>query len=330
MMRTSLMSLLLLFAGVVGCASEPQPQQKKPPVEVPTTNATIIADCDAGSPGSCLQLGLRYERGENINKDMDAAFAYYDKACKLGSSHGCYSKALVLLNDRENPIRALPILEYTCDVAKHGPSCVELGDLARDGVIFPRDEEEALKRYGQACDTGYHVGCNAYIRHLWTASKQLVGLKDFVKFLQTNCSNGHEMSCTEMAKLYDTGAQWAGETLAPDKAKAAEYREMLSSARRTHVVVDSTSKPPPTDMKVEDVAPKAPTEPFQPGYIVVSGADGQEIFVDGVDTGKKAPATVTIVKGGRHAVQVQSKDGKLTNPKLAWISSGQRVELIWE
>lgn len=321
--------ILLLLIPLTACRTEPQKFEKKDPVEVPTTNATIMSDCEAGAAGSCLMLGVRYERGENVNRDIDKAFEFYEQSCKLGSSHGCYAKALVLFHERDNPIQALSFLEHGCDQQKHGPSCVVLGDIARDGEVYAVDEREALHRYGQACETGYHIGCNAYIRHLWTASQQLVGLQDFVRFLEQNCDAGHEMSCNEVAELHQTGAQWGAEALPPSRAKADQYHAKLATAKRTRIVVDATGTPPPLEMPVRDVTQRSDPTPFEPGYLVITGLDGAAIVVDGVDTGKKSPATVTIFTGGKHSVQLLAGQS-LSKAKQTWIDSGDRVELHFE
>lgn len=324
------LTIAILMLTLFACRSEPQRQQKKDPVEVPTANATHMRYCEEGAPGSCLMMGVRYERGEDVNQDVDKAFEYYEKACKLGSSHGCYSKALILMHERENPIQALSFLEFGCDQQRHGPSCVVLGDMARDGVIYAASEEAALKRYGEACTTGYHRGCNAYIRHVWTASKQLIGLNDFVEFLESNCEAGHDMSCNEAADIHLMGAEWGGEVLHADRKKAEEFHAKLASARRTRVLVDKQTAPPPQEMPIRDVTPPPDGKAFEAGAMVITGREGAAIAVDGVDTGKVSPATVAIFTGGKHTVQLRDKDGKVSREKLTWIDSGGRVELHFE
>lgn len=326
-MRTGILIAALTLAA---CGTKTPVEDTKAPVDVPITNETLMTDCEAGAAGSCAMLGVRYERGENVAHDADKAYEYYDKACRLGSSHGCYAKATFLLVERDNPIQAMSFLEYGCDQQKHGPSCVLLGDIARDGTVLPADEAEALRRYGMGCEIGYHSGCNAYIRQVWTASKQLVGLGDFVRFLERNCDAGHEMSCNEAADLYVMGAQWGGESLAPDHTKAEAMHAKLAQARRTRVAMDTVTSPPPSEMTVKDVSPTSEPPPFEPGYIVVSGRDGATIVVDGVDTGKTSPATVTILVGGRHTVQLRDKSGALSDAKQTWIDSAGRVELAFE
>lgn len=329
--------ILTSMVAAVGCATKPEPTDDPPPPAAETITQApspqqLQTYCNEGNAGSCLDLGIRYERGEKgVEKSSDEALERYEKACKLGSSHGCYSEALIHLYEQNNPIRALPLLEYTCERADHWPSCVTLGDLHRTGAVYPADEAVALELYGRACEGGYHRGCNAYIRHLWTASEQLVGLEEFADFLDRHCKRGHEMSCSEAADLYSEGAQWAGEAIEKDAEAAKHYRELLAMARRQRIDVDEIQKPPPTEMKRKDVAPEVePPPPFKPGYIVVEVPKGMKIIVDGVDTGKTTPASVSLLEGGRHTVRLQTKSGKLTHEKVTWLSSGERVELVWE
>jgi hypothetical protein len=329
--------LVLAFFVVAGCATQPETAGENPPQReervTPEPSVEQLQQyCEEGNAGACLDLGIRYERGEKgAEQNSDKAFEHYEKACLLGSSHGCYSEALTLLYDQDNAIRALPLLEFTCERADHWPSCVTLGDLHRTGAVFPPDEKTALTLYGRACEGGYHRGCNAYIRHLWTASEQLIGLNDFAEFLDRHCDQGHEMSCAEAADLYASGAEWTGEKIEQDQETAAEYREKLALARRQRIDVDEVQEPPPTEMKRRDVSPEIePPPPFKPGYIVVEVPEGMKIIVDGVDTGKKTPASVSLLKGGRHTVRLQSESGELTDPKVTWLSSGERVELVWD
>ncbi len=321
---------LILVLALCGCRSAPELAVKKAPVEVPTSNNTIESDCQAGNSGSCLMLGVRYERGDEVARNVDTAFEFYEKSCELGSAHGCYSKALVLLHERHNPIQAIPFLEYGCDSARHGPSCLALGDIVREGRIHAKDEAVALKRYRQACETGFQLGCNAYIRHLWTASKQLVRLKEFVSFLEKHCESGHEMSCNEVADLYLSGEQWGDEVIQPDRGKADQWRNKIARARRLQVRVDKQIAPPPPDMPAREAAPGAEPPPFVAAYVVVSGRNGASIVIDGVDTGKASPATVMLFTGGRHIVQLRGQDGKLSKEKIVWLDSAGRVELVFE
>jgi hypothetical protein len=138
------------------------------------------------------------------------------------------------------------------------------------------------------------------------------------------------MSCSEAADLYENGTQWTGETIEADPEKAEHYRELLASATRQRIDVDQIQEPPPTELKPRDVAPDKPAPPpFKPGYIFVGEPEGLEIIVDGVDTGKKTPAAVSMLQGGRHTVRLQAEDGELTSEKVTWLASGQRVELLW-
>jgi len=252
----------------------------------------------------------------------------YDKACDYGSPAGCYAQALVLLYEENNPTRAHILLEYTCD-EKYWPSCVVLGDLYREGFGVIKKEKLALELYRKACEGGHHNGCEAYNSHLWTASKQLKSLEEYVAFLGEQCNAGHAGSCIELAKLYRDGARWVGYELKPDQTKA---RKLFAEAGRLKRLVAPQnevmlSTRPPVTAPEEDVVDDNPKPDERPGVVNVTGATGQEIVVDGVATGKTSPDTVLILKTGKHTIQVRDAEGKLSKPTAVFIESGTRVEL---
>ena len=48
--------------------------------------------CDGDHVGSCLALGIMYEKGMGVRLDIDKAREIYDKGCKLGLKDACRKK----------------------------------------------------------------------------------------------------------------------------------------------------------------------------------------------------------------------------------------------
>ena len=334
------MKRILMLVLMAGCSAQPQKvepsiAEQHDIVEQPPTESEVATQldqaCVAGEAASCLSLGIRYERGdEGVPHDHDKALALYEKACVLDNASGCYAQALMLMYDKNDPIRAHLMLEHTCR-SNHGPSCVMLGDLHRDGRLLRKNEEEAAKLYRQACDAGYTNGCNAYIELVWTGTRLLTDLAEFSQYLAKTCESGNAMSCEELGKLYETGAQWKGDTLKPDTEKAqalfakAVYLRRVAGPRGWW---DEVKTQPPTDTSA-DVSNEQPLkDPSKPGYVVVSGQVGT-VVVDGVDTGIKVPGRVVLLSLGRHYVSVRKADGTMTPAKLVFVGADQGIELAF-
>lgn len=285
--------------------------------------------CARGEAASCLALGIRYERGDQgVDHDHDKALALYEQACTLNNASGCYAQALILMYDKNDPIRAHLMLEHTCR-SNHGPSCVMLGDLHRDGRLLRKDEREASKLYRQACDSGYEKGCNAYIALVWTGSQRVTNLGDFVSYLSKACDAGNTMSCEELGKLYENGTQWEGDALAADPERAqvlfarAVYLRRVGGPRGWWDEVRTQ----PLDDPKHDITEEPPLrDPSKPGYVVVSGERGT-IIVDGVDSGVQVPGRVVLLSLGRHHVAVRRADGTMTRAKLVFVGADQGIDL---
>ncbi len=45
--------------------------------------------CELKDGGGCFRLGVLYEYGQGVEKDLTKAAYFYSKACKLGSQEAC-------------------------------------------------------------------------------------------------------------------------------------------------------------------------------------------------------------------------------------------------
>ncbi len=329
--------LLMVLLG--GCSANPAPTvepsvaEKYGIVEQGPSETDIASHldqaCAGGEAASCLSLGIRYERGdEGVPHDHDKALELYDRACTLGNASGCYQQALMLMYDKNDPIRAHLLLEHTCK-NDHGPSCVMLGDLHRDGRLLRKDEGEAVKLYKQACDTGYMNGCSAYIDLVWTASRQVTDLKGFADYMGKSCERGHAMSCEELGKLYETGTQWLGYKLDEDPEKAQALFAKAAYLRRVagpRGFWDELKTPAPVVASGDINDVQHQQDLSKPGYVSVAGPAGT-IVVDGVDTGAAVPGNVLILTLGRHEVSIKQADGKMSAQKVVFVGADQRIDL---
>jgi hypothetical protein len=86
--------------------------------------------CEEGSARDCYKLGLRYRNGDQVDRDPQRSFSFFERACKAGNARGCM------------------------DVAQ----CYERGE----GVT--KDLARARALYRQACDAGEPFACEALKR----------------------------------------------------------------------------------------------------------------------------------------------------------------------
>jgi TPR repeat protein len=81
--------------------------------------------CDHGSPDGCASLGVAYEHGKAVPRDLSRAAQLYDRACTGGN----------------------------------GTACRYVADFARKGTGVARDPERAKKLAARACELGEKQAC---------------------------------------------------------------------------------------------------------------------------------------------------------------------------
>lgn len=144
--------------------------------------------CSLGDGNSCFQVSFYFFKGDVVPKDLDKGVAVLQRACKAGDGDVCYELGRVLAGGKYGVTkdleaayvadRAACLYEaYYCNDtartalklgkdaegfkwAKRGcdgdddEACTRLGDLYRDGRGVAKDENEAKKVWGRACNNG--------------------------------------------------------------------------------------------------------------------------------------------------------------------------------
>ncbi len=68
--------------------------------------------CDLNNGGGCGALGMLYENGQGVEKDLTKAAQFYSKACDLNNNKGCFNLgALYLEKDSK---KATALFEKAC------------------------------------------------------------------------------------------------------------------------------------------------------------------------------------------------------------------------
>ncbi|AMY08357.1 Serine/threonine-protein kinase PrkC [Luteitalea pratensis] len=121
--------------------------------------------CEAGNSAACTQLGVLYNRGAGVARDLTAAALYYDRGCSGGDLAGCNNLGTIyqhgasgLQGDRS---KAASLYERACN-GGHLDGCANLGLLylnEPDSSVQQRTRGRELLR--QACAAGLARACRA-------------------------------------------------------------------------------------------------------------------------------------------------------------------------
>ncbi len=146
--------------------------------------------CEDGVMSACYDLGVLYEQGEVVGRDIERAFELYETAC---------------------------LAEDPDEVA-----CNNLAVMYQQGEAVEQDTERAAELYRRACEQGSMLGC----RNL---AKRYVDGRGVEKnpvragaLLEKACQLGHAEACPQLTYLHArgclTGESCPGDALDPDKA----------------------------------------------------------------------------------------------------------------
>jgi TPR repeat protein len=109
----------------------------------------------------CFYAGQAYAKGTIVKKDVQKAFDFFNKSCKLGYTDGCMVEGSSYYYGRgveKDYIKAEKILKQACDEGDAN-GCFLVGSIYDLGQGMSRDITKALKYYSYACDYGSKKGC---------------------------------------------------------------------------------------------------------------------------------------------------------------------------
>jgi TPR repeat protein/tRNA A-37 threonylcarbamoyl transferase component Bud32 len=120
--------------------------------------------CEGGDTVACTYVGLNYEQGGAVHKDMAQAVAFYRKGCAGGDGDACESLGNIYRNAKGVPNdNALAVAFYrkACDRRNEDPArgCTSLGNMYERGIGVTQDIAKALLLYHEACDRNDRDGC---------------------------------------------------------------------------------------------------------------------------------------------------------------------------
>lgn len=119
--------------------------------------------CRAGSKFGCVSLGAAYENGVGVKKDAEHAAELFTMACEAKDSSACDHEAkLYFLGDgvTKDEAKGIELLGRACDLGNAG-SCLVLGLRENQGIGVAQDKTKAAKLIKRACDGGIPAACSA-------------------------------------------------------------------------------------------------------------------------------------------------------------------------
>jgi hypothetical protein len=119
--------------------------------------------CRAGSKFGCVSLGAAYEAGLGVKKDAGRAAELFTMACEAKDSSACDHEAkLYFLGDgvTKDNAKGIELLGRACDLGNAG-SCLVLGLRYEQGTGVAQDKAKGAKLLKRACDGGIPTACSA-------------------------------------------------------------------------------------------------------------------------------------------------------------------------
>jgi TPR repeat protein len=170
------LALLLVLLAATGCTKGDQgaiPSDKDyaaasvPPMQIANAMgacedlAVCERECDAGSGDRCRRLGVSYEFGQGVPKDVKQSIALYERSCDLGNATGCEAAGRMYEFHAEpkDLTKAASFLKRACDIGWQS-GCANYALLLEQGRGVPRDVARAKQLYEGACKAGAGLACD--------------------------------------------------------------------------------------------------------------------------------------------------------------------------
>lgn len=197
------------FKPGTGCEPIPAP----PGTHICSTALTTAAfqecqaQCAAGNPGSCTNIGFLYEKGVGSPKDDQRAASFYRKACDGGDPQGCKNYGWMLQHGQgvaQDDVEARRYYERGCREG-NASSCVDFGFFAQNGMGGPKDVPASASYYRKACDGDFALGCANLGRAYANGWGVALDYDHAYRHLERACNLGELEACSDWGNLLVLG-----------------------------------------------------------------------------------------------------------------------------
>jgi serine/threonine protein kinase len=174
--------------------------------------------CDAGYAYGCRLLGVLYENGTGVAKDIPQASSLYlrevelySKACDAGDASGCYEagaayEAGYRLPEKDYPLiekdypRAVAFYSKACD-AGSAEACDKLAEKYTRGEGVYKDDSRANILYAKSCNLGDWSGCTDLAIRYESGEGVEQNVPRARELWSKACSMGEEFACAIVARM---------------------------------------------------------------------------------------------------------------------------------
>jgi TIR domain/Sel1 repeat len=158
--------------------------------------------CNLGESKGCNAIGLLFENGEGVSRDIQKSAALYQKGCTGGNAAACsnlsrfYQNGIGVQRDSQ---KAALLDEVGCNGGSL-EGCMGLGLLYETGSGVPKDLQKASVLYQKSCAGNISQGCRniARLYELGYGMAQNVSMAK--QFYQKACSLGDQVSCDTLKR----------------------------------------------------------------------------------------------------------------------------------
>ena len=162
--------------------------------------------CDANEPTGCNNLGVLYQRGTGVTKDLTLAATMFAKACARNDSSSCAELSVAYrdgLGVKTDVVKSFELARRACEGGPRG--CVTLGVAYEDGVGTARDLALALVAYQRGCTGADPLSCNDLAAMIAAGKGVDQDLPRAVALYQQACDGGDPLGCTNLGGKYAFG-----------------------------------------------------------------------------------------------------------------------------
>jgi TPR repeat protein len=154
--------------------------------------------CMDGNAATCVNLGVRYLKGEGVATDGKLAITLFERACVAKDAQGCTNAGIVANNAQggfaRDTARAVAAYQKGCEL-NASDSCNNLGNLIEKGDAGPADPVAAAVLYGKACDQRNGIACGNLSRFYEKGIAVQRSASRAQAFRKLACAYGQTSSC---------------------------------------------------------------------------------------------------------------------------------------
>lgn len=111
--------------------------------------------CEQGNADACAVVGVQYQLGRGVERNMETSATYLEKSCELGSADGCAVLASAYTNGqqgfKQDFAKAKRMAEQGC-AQDNAISCMLLGSLQINGWGTAKDATAGAANLDKACE----------------------------------------------------------------------------------------------------------------------------------------------------------------------------------